>query len=206
MSPLPRFCVARGKVSTNSRQREQARGVKLTSPCLALPVSNFMRLVLPTLRLQSAFLEMVREYEAHGDHRYTLALQDFPAYLRRIECGRRGEDLPEGWVPAAEFWLEERDRILGCVRIRLELTSDLVHEGGHVGYDIRPSERRRGYGTALLRLALIEARSLGLDRIRVTCDDDNIASVQVIERNGGILAGRAVSKRSGKAIRQYWFE
>jgi predicted acetyltransferase len=96
--------------------------------------------------------------------------------------------------------------IVGCVRLRLGLTPDLENEGGHVGYDVRPSARRRGYGTTLLRLALVEARALGLERVLVTCDDDNIGSIQVIERNGGVFSGSGVSKKTGKTVRQYWIE
>jgi len=165
-----------------------------------------MRLVTPSTQWQSAFLEMARECKAAGDHRYALAVADFNAYLRRVETGRRGEGLPEGWVPGAEFWLEHDGTIVGCVRLRLGLTPDLEDEGGHVGYDVRPSARRRGYGTTLLRLVLIEARALGIERVRVTCDADNLGSIRVIERNRGVFAGSGVSKETGKTVRRYWIE
>jgi predicted acetyltransferase len=165
-----------------------------------------MRLVTPSVQWQSAFLEMARECESAGERRYALALRDFEAYLRRIDAGRRREGLPEGWVPGTESWLVHEGKIVGCVRLRFELTPDLENEGGHVGYDVRPSMRRLGYGTALLRLALIEARALGLRRILVTCDEDNLGSIKVIERNGGVLAGRGMSKETGKTVRQYWIE
>lgn len=165
-----------------------------------------MRLVMPSAQWQSAFLEMARECEAAGEQRYALALDDFDGYLRRIEAGRRGDGLPDGWVPGTEFWLEHDGRIVGCVRLRFGLTPDLENEGGHVGYDVRPSMRRRGYGTALLRLVLIEARARGIRRVRLTCDDDNFGSIKVIERNGGALAGCGVSKETGRTVRQYWIE
>lgn len=163
-----------------------------------------MRLVIPAVQWQQAFLEMAGEYADTGDDRYALALRDFDAYLRRIEMNRRGEDLPEGWAPSAEFWLEDDGRIVACARLRFSLTPDLEHEGGHIGYDVRPSMRRRGYGTVLLRLALAEARAIGIERVRITCDADNVGSIKVIERNGGTLAGSGVSKRTGRVVRQYW--
>jgi predicted acetyltransferase len=163
-----------------------------------------MRLVTPSGAWQSAFLDMAREYESAGDRRYSSAIRDFDAYLRNVEAGVRGEGLPEGRVPATEFWLEHDGTIIGCARLRLGLTPDLENEGGHVGYDVRPSRRRRGYGTVLLRFALIEARALGIERVRITCDDDNLGSIRVIERNGGVLAGRGVSKKTGKTVLQYW--
>jgi predicted acetyltransferase len=165
-----------------------------------------MRLVTPSAQWRSAFLEMVREFETAGEQRFALALRDFDAYLRKVEAGRRSENLPAGWVPGTEFWLEHDGEIVACARLRFELTLDLENEGGHVGYDVRPSMRRRGYGTALLQLVLVEARALGIERVRITCDHDNVGSIKVIERNGGVLAGCGVSKETGKTIRQYWIE
>jgi predicted acetyltransferase len=162
-----------------------------------------MQRVSPSVEWQSAFVDMARDCESVGDHRYALAIHDFDACLRKVEAGRRSEGLPEGWVPGTEFWLEHDETIVGCARLRLGLTADLEHEGGHLGYDVRPSMRRRGFGTVLLRLALLEARALGIERVRITCDDDNVGSVKVIERNGGVLVGRGVSKETGKTVRQY---
>lgn len=165
-----------------------------------------MRLVSPSAQWRAAFQELARDCERAGDPRYTLALRDFDAFLCRIDAARCSEQLPEGWVPWAEFWLEDAGQILGCVRVRSRLTADLEREGGHVGYDVRPSMRCRGYGTALLRLALIEARALGIARVRVTCDDDNAGSIKVIERNGGVLSGNSVSQATQKLVRQYWID
>lgn len=165
-----------------------------------------MRLVEPSAQWRSSFLEMAQEFEAVGEHRYELALRDFDAYLRRVESGRRDDGLSGGRVPSAEYWLEHEARLVACARIRLRLTPALEHEGGHIGYDVRPSMRRRGCGTTLLRLALAEARTLGIGRVRVTCDDDNIGSITVIERNGGTLDGRAPSRETGRIVRQYWIE
>jgi predicted acetyltransferase len=161
--------------------------------------------VSPSLEWRSAFLEMARECADAGDDRYTLALNDFNGHLKKIEEGRRGENLPPGWVPGTEYWLEDGEQIVAGARLRYELTPELENEGGHIGYHVRPSMRMRGYGTALLGLVLDEARARGIDRILVTCDDDNVGSIKVIEANGGVLSGNGVSTRSGKTVRQYWF-
>jgi predicted acetyltransferase len=165
-----------------------------------------VRLIEPAEQWRSAFLDMAGECRAAGDNRYDLALSDFGAYLRRIEDGRRAEGIPPGRVPGTEYWLEDAGAIVACVRLRFRLTPELEREGGHVGYDVRPSMRRRGYGTELLRLALPVIRNNGIARVRITCDADNIGSVKIIERNGGVLAGEEVSDESGKLIRQYWIE
>jgi predicted acetyltransferase len=164
-----------------------------------------VQLVEPSAVWESAFLEMAAECSAFGDTRYAAALNDFPGYLRKLEEGRR-EAQPAGRVPGTEYWLEDAGKILACVRLRFRLTAELVQEGGHVGYDVRPTMRRRGYGTHLLRLALPLLRDHGIYRVRITCDEDNIGSAKIIEKNGGVLSGRGVSPESGKTVRQYWIE
>jgi len=165
-----------------------------------------MKFVEPSFAWRTAFQDMARECEATGLHRYGLALRDFHAYLWRVEENRRGERLVDERGPELEFWLEERHAIVGCARLRLTLTPELEKEGGHIGYDVRPSMRRQGYGTALLGLTLLEARSRGIQRARITCDVDNEGSSKVIERNGGKLAGMAQSPESGNTVKQYWIE
>ena len=105
---------------------------------------------------------------------------------------------PEGFVPATELWWVEGDDFLGRIAIRHRLTPRLLEMGGHIGYDVRPSARRRGHATEMLRQALGVARDLGIERALITCDVDNIGSRTVIERNGGILE----DERSGKL--RFW--
>lgn len=165
-----------------------------------------MRLVEPASVWQAAFLDKAREWAASGESRYDLALRDFDAYLEKIERRRRGDDLEPGKVPRVEFWLESEGQILAGVRVRLQLTEALMVRGGHIGYDVRPSMRRRGIGTELLRLALSEARARGIARVLITCDEDNLGSRKVIEHNGGVLAEPIVSSESGERVCRYWIE
>lgn len=165
-----------------------------------------MRLLTPALEWKDAFQAMVRDYEAAGEGRYSLALRDFPTFLRRIERDRQARGLPWGRVPALQFWLEDDGVLVARSSLRLRLSAALEREGGHIGYDVRPTARRRGIGTELLRLTLIEARARGIARVRITCDADNVGSRKIIERNGGEFAGEGVSDHSGKLVRRYWIE
>jgi predicted acetyltransferase len=162
-------------------------------------------LIAPTLDLEEAFIDMAREWRADSDDRYREAIEGFTAYVTSLSAQARGVGLPPGRVPQSTFWLVRHDlRLLGCSRVRHWLVDHLRLEGGHVGYDVRPCERRKGYGTRLLELTLHEAGKLGLETVLVTCDDDNVASWRTIERNGGSLADRVVSARTGKLHRRYW--
>lgn len=155
------------------------------------------------------FLDMVTEYQKTGvNHQHQkIAQEDFTAYLRKVQNDSQGVDLPEDYVPMTTFWLVRDDRVfLGESRLRHYLTPALEVEGGHIGYNIRPSQRLKGHGTLILALTLEQARKLALQRVRVTCDTDNIASARVIEKNDGMLSGQATSSWSGKLISQYRIE
>lgn len=105
---------------------------------------------------------------------------------------------PPNWVHSSTYWWAEGPDFLGSIRIRHQLTPELLETGGHIGYDVAPRARRRGHGTAMLRAALPVAAGIGIDRVLITCDTDNVGSRRVIEANGGVLE----DERSGKL--RFW--
>jgi predicted acetyltransferase len=99
------------------------------------------------------------------------------------------EDAPRrpGHVPSTTLWWVEGEEYLGRLAIRHRLTPRLLDLGGHIGYDVKPSARRRGHATAMLAAALPVTHALGIDPALVTCDESNLRSRRVIEANGGML-------------------
>jgi predicted acetyltransferase len=167
-------------------------------------VSEEILLIRPTLSLAADFQRLAQEHLIQGDTRYQDAARNIPAFIKLCADYEVGRCLPEGWVPQSTFWLmQNRERILGCSRLRHELTPFLSREGGHIGYDIRSSERGKGYGTLLLRLTLDKARELGIGEVLITADEANIASWKVIERNGGKREDGCFSGTGGP-FRRYW--
>ncbi len=129
----------------------------------------------------------------------TASGEAFEAFVAGIRANRREETpRPPGFVPDTELWWVEGDAFLGRIGVRHRLTPTLLEVGGHIGYDVRPSARRRGHATEMLRQALVVAWELGIDPALVTCDVDNAGSRTVIERNGGVLEDR----RGGKL--RFW--
>lgn len=161
-------------------------------------------LIEPSEERAAEFLAMAEEWKAAGSDRYKSALENFPVYLDQITKYARGVELNTDRVPENEFWFACNNTIVGRSKMRHYLNPLLEHEGGHIGYDVRPSERRKGYGTLILKLTLEKAKKLNLEKVLLTCDTDNTASVKIIEKNGGTFAGHSVSKKNGKQISRYW--
>lgn len=165
-----------------------------------------MIIIEPDAAWQPVFLAMAAEFVASGDMRYEAALTDFAGYLLRLQQAARGEDLSPDRVRQSTYWGVDGDMIVGTVRLRHTLTPALEQFGGHIGYDVRPSQRRRGYGAALLACTLVRVRQFGLTGVLLTCDTDNIGSARVIEKNGGHLLRQTMVDGYPKLISRYWID
>jgi predicted acetyltransferase len=139
------------------------------------------------------------------DEGFEVLLHDgpWPDVLAAVEREAAGRDLPEDRVPC-DFLVAEADGVVvGRVSIRHRLTPFLLEVGGHVGYAVGPEHRRRGHATQILRLSVARLAALGVHRVLVTCDDDNVASAGVIEACGGVLED-VRPQEGGPAKRRYW--
>jgi predicted acetyltransferase len=139
-----------------------------------------------------------------GEFPFGLYLDEFDTwadYLVHLEALSRGE--VDGWVRQDLLVAEVDGVIVGRVSLRYDLDEFLAHESGHIGYCVLPAHRRRGYATEMLRQSVTLMRAEGVDRILVTCDEDNVASAGVIERGGGVYES-TVEGRGGIPKRRYW--
>ena len=159
-----------------------------------------------TADLKNEFLEMAEDYKRAGEDRFQSGIDDFDAFLEHLEIYRTGKNLPDGHVRSNTYFLFVADRLVASSSLRHELNDGLAVYGGHIGYAVRPSERRKGYGSLILRLTLEKARALGLEKVFLTCDADNAASRKIIEKNGGRLENQIFYEPVGKLISQYWIE
>lgn len=174
---------------------------------------NAPRLVSPSAQAHASFLEALAECHAEGRHLELPAERlsdpdEFSRFVAALRAGveRPGEPdfylaelrgeappvpWPDGYAPQSVYWWLAGDEFIGRVNIRHRLTPHLMIEGGHIGFEVRPSARRMGHATAMLAAALPLAAALGIDPARLDCDEDNPASRRVIEKNGGHLVGEA---------------
>jgi len=158
----------------------------------------------PHIQYQKSYIQSRLEFMEEGRNPpWNLhMLEDrFGEYVDTL-LANETDPLPDR-VPETAFWLIIDEQFAGEARIRHHLTDALLQYGGHIGYDIRPSMRKRGFGTLQCRLALHEAYKIGIKSALITCDDDNIGSIKIIEANGGILENTVDNGRLS-LTRRYW--
>ena len=159
------------------------------------------------LHLQKQFSEFFSEIEPNLVHlgNIELAKSNLKEYLVLDEMYSRGENISPGWVSNTRFWLiQNSDRILGTLHLRHKLTPSLELAGGHIGYTIRPCERRKGYGSEILKLGLAKAADLGIQRVLITANKLNTASRKIIESNGGVFANESYDEKEKRVTVRYW--
>ncbi|HSC26322.1 MAG TPA: GNAT family N-acetyltransferase, partial [Vicinamibacterales bacterium] len=128
-------------------------------------------------------------------------------YLDVLAERERGVNLPPDHVPSTFLFAFKGPRIVGRVSIRHTLNDFLERVGGHIGYVVVPEFRRQGHATTILRLAIhIAYEQLGIDRVLLTCDDDNVGSIRTIEKNGGVLEDVVSGPDLEKPKRRYWID
>jgi predicted acetyltransferase len=158
---------------------------------------------------RDSFIQSVHEFQAEGRQlNYDLndLTNDFGAFVQSLRDQKDRSKLKPGRVPASDFWLIDKNEFIGRLSLRHELNQFLLKMGGHIGYEIRPSSRKQGYGTEILRLGLEKAKQLGLRRVLVTCDEDNIGSKKIIEHNGGKFENAIELEGDHVKKLRYWID
>jgi len=167
-------------------------------------------LKLPSMEDRDQWLAYIREFILDDPSAAPLDFQvdmDYEVWLTKVQNEHAGINLEPGRVPVSVYFLMKKQRILGHLSIRHSIATEfLSNYGGHIGYGVRPSERRKGYARLMLKMGLEKCRDLGLEQVMVTCKQSNIGSIKVIEKNGGILTKENLNPQNNEIFRVYWIK
>lgn len=164
-----------------------------------------MRLERPSMKWRREHIAYMKEWDEDRMTPSSFHLNEsisYETYLEELAVKEAGHG---NRVPNTNYFLVDDERIIGMVNIRHGLNDYLRQVDGHIGYGIRPSERRKGYATYLLSEALNITDQLGIRSVLVTCNEDNIASAAVIVKNGG-AEDEVFLEPHGNLVRRFWIE
>ncbi|MBL4932154.1 GNAT family N-acetyltransferase [Clostridium sp. YIM B02565] len=161
----------------------------------------------PNIDMQEEYFDFINEWKKDGQdivpYSARLLDMDYKEWLEKTYMYEKEETCLKDFVPAHTYFLvNENKRILGAINIRHRLNDYLLNYGGHIGYGIRPTERRKGYASVMLELALPIAKKLGINKALITCDKNNLGSAKTIIKNGGVLENEV--KEDGEITQRYW--
>ena len=170
---------------------------------------NTLKLVKPSIAYSEQIWEYRSEFLERGDSLDGCAGlekdKNVNEWLTKINKNNREETVSERLVPATTYLAIRKDdnRVVGMIDLRHRLNDSLLYSGGHIGYSVRPSERQKGYAKEMVRQALKECRdTLGISKVLITCDKENIASVKTILANGGRLENEILE--GNRITQRYW--
>lgn len=166
----------------------------------------------PIKELENLAMEYKNDYinrnESHING--SCGFMKYPDYDEWLDVVNRAHNAETSLyhVPATTYFTirESDNKIIGSIQLRHDLDDQLRKSGGHIGYGICPSERRKGYATRQLSQVLLIAKALGIPKVMITCDKDNIASAKVAVKNGGVLSWEGYSEEDQTVIQNYWLD
>ena len=168
-----------------------------------------LELVFPTKEYKKEVEEYLQEFLDNGENEIAGdggldRIKDFDKWLEKIQNDLSIDTIDKDRIPATLYLTIRKSdkRIVGNLQIRHFLNEKLLNYGGHIGDSVRPSERRKGYATEQIRLALEKCKELGIDRVLMDCDKTNIGSAKSIQNNGGILENEIYVEN--ELVQRYW--
>lgn len=170
---------------------------------------NRLKLVLPNVTHNEILMDYKEEFIKNKDSMDGTAglstYKTFEEWYRAFNDNLNEKTVREGLVPATTYLaLDENEKLIGMIDIRHRLNDNLLNFGGHIGYSVRKSERRKGFATEMLKLALEKCIELNIKEVLITCDKNNIASVKTIIANGGILENEIYDPNDNTMTQRYW--
>ena len=168
------------------------------------------KLVKASTEFQNDYLAMIAaSIEADGKYPYNnipLAQSDFSKFIQELDEEAAGIGLPEGIPPQQSYFFLLDEKVIGELRYRPKVQQPYETMNGHIGYNLHPAHRGKGYGTIALKMLLEIAKADGLAGVQIPIEGDNPASKRIVVKNGGFLEKTVVDEASGGATYCYWVD
>ena len=171
---------------------------------------NEFNLIKPTAKYADQIAEYRAEFLSASDSMDgcgSLRQMENPLdFIKKCADYEKRETLPDGRVIATQFMLVRisDDKIIGMLQVRHYFNDYLSKFGGHIGYSVRPTERRKGYAKKMLKMALPYCREIGLSEILITCNEGNLGSEKTILSNGGVYESTVFEPDEGVNLKRFW--
>lgn len=160
------------------------------------------------MRFRDSYLSYVGEFKENHEDLVPFCIgfdnEPFTVFLEKVRNLSNGIGIPDGFVAHSTYWLVDNEQVVAISNLRHQLTESLRREGGHIGYSVRPSMRKRGYGRIALAKSLEIAANMDIRNVLITCDSTNLGSIKVILANGGILDSKEYLPEKDAVINRYW--
>lgn len=161
--------------------------------------------VYPTAANRADVLDFYAEFAREGTECIGCrGAEDYDRWLTNIHNRITATDLPDGFVQEAFYLCYDGSEMVGVLNLKFTLTPYLLNYGGHIGYAVRPGRQGHGLATRMLRQSLDIARGMGMDKVLLVCDDDNLASEKVIQHCGGQYEDTRYDAEEAVHVKRYW--
>jgi predicted acetyltransferase len=169
---------------------------------------KIMKFVYPCKKYLDSYNKAYDDFNRINEHHYSFDNAKECDIVKKYYNYRHGINLKKNYVSSTTYWLIDKDKFIGQINIRHQLNDSLLKRGGHIGFGVAYEFWKQGYGTKMLAMALKKAKNMGINKVLITCDEDNIGSSKVIENNGGKLENIVENIVDDKKIytKRYWIE
>ena len=174
-----------------------------------------IKLIKPTIEYKQQAEELIKEikkYDIDNQDAFagcsSIEKYDYEVWLKKLDEDLDFENIKPGRVPASTYFSVRKsdNKIIGIINIRYELNEYLENYGGHIGYSIRPTERKKGYGYKQFKLALEKCLEISIHKVLITCSENNIGSTKIIEACGGIYEDTRFCEKENDSLKRYWIK
>lgn len=170
-------------------------------------------LAKPDMVFFEQYNEMMTEWKISGTqiapwflNEPFVSVEEFARYIRMLDDCEHGIVDKRFSATTSYFVIDENGKLIGATSLRHYLTLEGYQTWGHIGYGVRPNERRKGYAVQMLRLMLEEAQAKKIHKVLVGVHEGNIGSWKTVEKCGGILENTVFAENDDEPIRRYWID